>query len=82
MTKVKILGNEATEKKELKKIEFVKIINDDGCWRNEKPEPSTWGNIVLLHRKWRLSNMDLMFVFDTNRSNGFLALGHFNDGVV
>lgn len=83
MTKVTVLNVDSHDKKELKKIEFVKWATEFGEWADNKncAQPYQWENIVLILRKWRDSNMDLMIAYDTNR-NGILVLGHFNDGIV
>lgn len=80
MTKVTILGA-TPEKKELKKIEFVKILQGIE-WDRDVCEARIWLNITLLSRQYRETNLDLMFAWDSNPDIGALYLGHFNDGVV
>lgn len=80
MTKVTILGQEPTEQKELKPIEF---LEECGChtWVSTDSEPDEWDNIELIAKGF--SAYDLMFAYDDNdRSNGVLYLGYFNDGIV
>lgn len=80
MTKVTILGQEPKEK-ELKKIEFVKDILENGSWFDSCYNPQAWKYIDLICLNWRGSNLDLMRVYDDS-TNGALVLGHFNDGIV
>ncbi len=84
MTKVRILGQEPEEKKDLKPIVFVKEIYERGEWdKNCSFKPDGWKNIDLICFNWRGSEMDLMLAYDDNPSNnGVIVLGHFNDGVV
>jgi len=79
MTKVTIYG-EVPDKKELKKIEFIKCLDFNEI-ADAETEPSEWENIELICRKY--TSFDLMFAYDGGkRSDGCLYLGHFNDGIV
>ena len=46
-TKITILGSEPTEKKELKKIEFVKNLKNDMIIGSLCANPCGWENIVF-----------------------------------
>lgn len=81
MTKVTIL-NEEIKSKKLTRIKFEKKILETGEWEDCNDDPKIWNNVVLLHKQWRLSNMDLMFAFDNGTNNGYIVLGFFNDGIV
>ena len=82
MTKVIILGQEP-EKKELKPIEFVKVLSYDDKFKFTTVYITTerWENIELICKNYQ-NTYDLMFAYDDNRHEGILFLGHFNDGVV
>jgi len=85
-TKVTILGEEP-QKKELKKIEFVKILMSSLKVEETEKEPEhyhlpfEWANIILLHKNYG-GGLDLMFAKSDDINDGCLFLGHFNDGVV
>lgn len=83
MTKITILGQEPTQKKELKPIEFIKSITTS--IKTEFIEtsqfPHNWENITLIQEKFS-EGLDLMFAYDVNRVYRGLFLGHFNDGIV
>ena len=81
MTKITILGSKAPEKKELKKIEFVKSITESTGWGSYCWRPNQWKFIDLICLNWRCSGYDLMRCYDDS-NNGCICLGHFNDGVV
>lgn len=82
VTKVSILYQETKVKTELKPIEFKFLVWETGEWQKCYDEPKNWDNVILLCRGWRTSGLDLMFAIDDGKTNGFLALGHFNDGIV
>lgn len=81
MTKVSVFGQQPTETKELKKIEFVHFFNGTEL---ESPvcEPDSFKNIVLLRKSYKPSNFDLIFAYNENTNGGIIYLGHWNDGVV
>ena len=81
MTKVRRLDMSKEAKKELKKIEFVKQIMDDGGWYARAFTPGGWDNIDLICINWNNSGFDLMHCYDDD-GEARLTLGHFNDGVV
>lgn len=83
-TKVIILGEQAEQKKQLKKIEFVKCMSKDYIICNALYEATNWVNIELICKNYggHKEDMDLMFAYDEDRSKGTLYMGHFNDGVV
>lgn len=85
MTKVIVLGQSEPKEKELKKIEFVKIVSgrkDLGAIEQTKDKPSAFLNIELISKSTTQSYYDIMFAYDDDRSVGCIYLGHFNDGVV
>lgn len=84
MTKVTILGKEP-QKKELKKIEFIRHYDSKSYCENYNP--SRYDNIILIKSRIKEENgLDLMCCFDDavrhDSSNRALILGHFNDGIV
>lgn len=80
MTKVIILGEQAEQKTELKKIEFVKMLSVNVSIEKSESKPSSWQNIELICKNY--GDYDLMYAYDNDRNDGVLYLGHFNDGVV
>lgn len=82
-TKVTILGRTEAVNHELKKIEFVKSL-DEELYIAEYVchSPSIWGNIELICSNYKGTGFDLMFAYDNDRQKGVLFIGHFNDGVV
>jgi hypothetical protein len=87
MTKVSVFGQQPTETKELKKIEFVKWLKsyeNEHRLRDSNSTPSSWGEVCLLVKKYQRSEYDLIFtrgVFD-GEFRTCIFLGHWNDGVV
>jgi hypothetical protein len=82
MTKVIILGQEPEQKKP-KRIEFVELIDHSKQFIGPRYTPKDFKNIELVAKNWDIAEiLDLMFAYDDDRNNGFLFLGHFNDGVV
>jgi hypothetical protein len=70
--------------KEKNKIQFLKAILDleGNPLSDPKHIPEDWDVIELICRG-NYMGKDLMFAYDKGeRSNGYLYLGHFNDGVV
>lgn len=85
MTKVSVFGQQSTEQpKELKKIEFVKVLNRDGVLNSPVTIPSDWKNIMLLEKKCKTLNLDLMVAWDEEclHKEKYIVLGHWNDGIV
>lgn len=82
MTKVIILGQEPEQKKK-KSIEFVKQVDHGLDIVNPRYSPNQFENIELIAREWDDGGLlDLIFAYDNDRNEGYLFLGHFNDGVV
>lgn len=86
-TKVTILGEAEAVKPELKKIEFVRWVDDNlhirtGVIHNV----NEWGNITLISKNYKDTGYDLMFAHDNGyrdgKVNNSLFFGYFNDGVV
>ena len=78
MTKVSVFGEQPTEAKEFKKIEFAHRINSSGHITEAKTGPCHWEN-VMLYRKGG-GFYDIILAFDNGEKAIFL--GHWNDGVV
>lgn len=81
-TRVIIIGQEQTEPKKLKPIEFNKVLNKNCQLSNSMKLPKDWKNIELIARLYGVTDYDLMFAYDDIRDRGHLYLGKFNDGVV
>ena len=80
MTKVSVFGEQPTETKELKKIEFVKCVNGDSLTMSyPSKDPKEWDNVCLIE-KYYSANLDLIYAH--NNGVGCAYLGHWNDGVV
>lgn len=81
MTKVSVFGQEATEQKKLKPIEFVKTVYSDGTIAPAPTSPKDWDNVVLYKATRSKSCLDFILAFNDNET-GAIFLGHWNDGVV
>ena len=92
MTKVSVFGQQPTETKELKKIEFVKVLNDDNsfdCVITEEIKPHSWSNVSLVTKNHNGVGIDLILAWEGGLDKkigcpvgGTLFFGHWNDGVV
>ena len=80
MTKVSVFGQQPTETKELKKIEFVKALINENEW-DTPCSPGDWDNIMLLEKDYTYSGLDLIMAWDCI-SDKTIYLGHWNDGIV
>ena len=80
-TKIIIIGQEQTEPKKLKPIEFFKILRQDARVTETNYSPNEFRNIELISLGYSES-FDLMFAYTDKRESGVLVLGKFNDGVV
>ena len=81
MTKVIILGQEPKEEKKLKPIQFVKFLSSALNFQYSTGLPKNFDHIELIRRNYN-HEYDLMYVYNEDRNEGTLYLGHFNDGVV
>ena len=83
MTKVSVFGQQPTETKELKKIEFAKFIDEDGNLMDFEytQAPKNWDNVQLF-RKREFGLYDTILAWDDNLKCACIFLGHWNDGVV
>lgn len=83
-TKITVLGSEATEKKELKKIEFKGYLMSSSLEINEaildRDEPCKLNEIILLPKP--VGHRYDLFLCVRIDGSQFYMLGHFNDGVV
>lgn len=80
MTKVSVFGQQPTETKELKKIEFVKYVNGDSLTMScAIKDPDEWKNVCLIEKNYA-ANLDLIYAH--NNGVGCAYLGHWNDGIV
>lgn len=80
-TKIIIIGQEQTEPKKLKPIEFHKELTIVAKVINTTSLPSDYQNLELICLNYS-DSFDLMFAYDEKREYGILYLGKFNDGVV
>lgn len=80
MTKITIIGEEP-KIKELKKIEFIKVLKRDLIISNSFFNTESFSNIELISLNYT-KEFDLMFAYNSNRNKGALYLGKFNDGIV
>ena len=81
MTKVSVFGQQPTETKELKKIEFVKRLHSNLEIETSHTKPDIWDNLML-YRKSTTNNdsFDMILAWDDNGEKA-IFLGHWNDGV-
>lgn len=77
-TKVIVIGENVREKKP---IEFVTAWIGKNTIELAGAQPNSYKNIELISQDY-FEGFDLMFAYDSNRSDGTVFLGHFNDGVV
>lgn len=80
MTKVSVFGQQPTETKELKKIEFVKCIYEDGLLSQMYRKPTEFNEVMLLEKKYG-GGYDAILAID-DESGISIVLGHWNDGIV
>lgn len=81
MTKVSVFGQQPTETKELKKIEFVKRVCSDATIEEPIANPCSWQNVMLYRESSGYPSFDMILAWDNYGEKAFL-LGHWNDGVV
>jgi hypothetical protein len=79
-TKCIVLGQPESEKKG-KPIEFVKFMCMSTFVSSNTP-PSKYDNIELICKGYNNQNQDLIYAYDSDRNDGILYLGHWNDGYV
>ena len=80
-TKCIVLGEAIGESKELKPIEFRKVLERNAEWREPTIKPNFFDYIELVQRD--SVNGDIMLGYHNNgRNKGCLYLGKWNDGVV
>lgn len=83
MTKVSVFGEQPTEQKELKKIEFVKALDASGEYRTPRNMPYQYDNVCLYCAATNPKNFDCILAWDNGDDSAkSLYLGHWNDGVV
>jgi len=82
MTKTSIFGQSEERQDEKKPIGFVKHIRRrDGIIDESTSVPNDFKNITLLQCSYT-KDLDLMWAYDESPNQGFLFLGHWNDGIV
>ena len=88
MTKVSVFGQQPTETKELKKIEFVSYLNvnrefikANREFIKARTQPDEWDNIQLFSKS-QSGNLDVMIAWDDDMKYKSIILGYWNDGVV
>jgi len=82
MTKTSIFGQSEVKQEEKKPIEFIEhLTKADLKFRKSKDNPKNWKNITLLQKSYN-NDLDLMWAFDESPNQGYLYLGHWNDGIV
>lgn len=79
-TKVTIIGKQDNQSR-LKSIVFSSVLLKDFQVKDTETKPREYKNIELICVNYS-SYRDLMFAYDDDRSEGYLYLGHFNDGIV
>lgn len=78
-TKVTVFGQDEP-KKELKKIEFVKILTTAGELEDAMAKPSGYDNIECTDKGF--GKYDIFNAWNEGFNSKLTFLGHFNDGVV
>ena len=85
MTKCIVLGEQApkTEKKQIQFIAHLTKRNRQFDYNNACQRPSTWDNIELISKENTFDKLDIMYAYKNNKRNdGYLYIGHWNDGIV
>lgn len=81
MTKVIRLG-QTESPKQLKPIEFEKLLATEGKLIPPTTKPNYWQNIEIICERYNNNGDALMFAYNENRNNGHLYIGKVNDGIV
>lgn len=86
MTKVLVFGESNEQKKELKKIELVYMIDCNAEIVDADDEPYYFNYIMLLEKGYtkrsnHLDSYDLIMAWD-EENDKTIYLGHWNDGVI
>ena len=81
MTKVTIIGKKLSKDTDLKRILFEYEWSSKDKIESARTTPFEWKNIELIAEQYS-GDLDLMFAYDNDRSNGIVFLGYFNDGIV
>lgn len=81
MTKVSVFGQQPTETKELKKIEFVKYLDGNRVFDDASNNAHEWDNVQLFSKSQH-GNLDVIIAWDNDLSHKSIILGHWNDGIV
>lgn len=80
MTKVSVFGQQPTETKELKKIEFVEGLDAPSKMRSASRTPYSYENVMLLELGY-FNDGDLIMAWDSINDK-MIYRGHWNDGIV
>ena len=80
MTKVSVFGQQPTETKELKKIEFELALSSSNTITEAELEPRHFRNIMLIQTNYS-NSLDAILAWD-DLHDVTIYLGHWNDGVV
>lgn len=78
-TKVTVFGQEE-QKKELKKIEFVKVLEPTGEFAKCDLTPSDYDNVECISKE--KGKFDVFNAWYHKSTEKMIYLGHFNDGIV
>jgi hypothetical protein len=84
MTKCIVIGEEYKSTKR-KTIEFVYLLRGNGNFVLDFSQyPSNFSNLELIQRDFHKGEykFDLIFAYNDKRENGYIYLGHWNDGIV
>lgn len=82
MTKTSIFGQSEVKQEEKKQIEFVKYLSRvDGTLGVKPCSPDDYENVTLLQKNYT-TEFDLMWAYDDDPNEGYIYLGHWNDGIV
>lgn len=69
----------AKDKENLKPIEFKKYLDQNtGETHETTGTPQKWENVILLNQS---GIYDVMMAYDDHPDDGYIYLGHWNDGV-
>ena len=81
MTKVSVFGQNATESKQLKPIEFLESLDGEFKFYKTSSSPSHYNYVMLFEKNYGQSGFDLIFAWN-DIDDKVIFIGHWNDGVI
>jgi hypothetical protein len=82
MTTISKIGDSDNIGRDRKPIGIVFELGSDKLFEESDIIPADWDNIVLISKDYTNDGFDLIFIYGPYPADGFLCLGHWNDGIV